>query len=312
MPCARICTPTAFRWSRSAPRRASSPRAPISTAPGSNGRRTRSGRPPARRPRCCRISAARCRTTCSRKRWDCRRSGCRIPIPAARSMRRTSTSCSIGHRRGARHHGGPVLGSRRDRGKVAGSEGDSAMALAHADAPDRAPSRGKNVTRLVVATSLGNALEWFDISVYAYFAVYLSKAFFPNERSDHLAAADLRHLRPDVPGAADRRRAARHLCRPLRPQGVADAVDRDDDLRHAGGGAACRPSRQIGVLAPLLGHRRPPGAGLFRRRRVRQLDRVPGRAHAGPARLCRELAIREPGHELAARRGVSACCCPRP
>ena len=53
------------------------------------------------------------------------------------------------------------------------------MALAHADAPDVAPSRGTNVTRLVVATSLGNALEWFDISVYAYFAVYLSKAFFP-------------------------------------------------------------------------------------------------------------------------------------
>ena len=53
------------------------------------------------------------------------------------------------------------------------------MALAHADAPDLAPSRGKNVTRLVVATSLGNALEWFDISVYAYFAIYLSKAFFP-------------------------------------------------------------------------------------------------------------------------------------
>ena len=94
-PCARICMPTAFRWSRSAPPRASSPRAPISTVPGSNGRRTRSGRPPARRPRCCRISAARCRTMCSPKRWDCRRSGCRTPIPAARSMRRTSTSCSM-------------------------------------------------------------------------------------------------------------------------------------------------------------------------------------------------------------------------
>jgi MFS family permease len=37
----------------------------------------------------------------------------------------------------------------------------------------------KNVTKLVVATSLGNALEWFDISAYAYFAAYLSRAFFP-------------------------------------------------------------------------------------------------------------------------------------
>jgi MHS family proline/betaine transporter-like MFS transporter len=53
------------------------------------------------------------------------------------------------------------------------------MALAEAEAPDVSPSRGRNVTKLVVATSLGNALEWFDISVYAYFAVYLSKAFFP-------------------------------------------------------------------------------------------------------------------------------------
>jgi MFS transporter, MHS family, proline/betaine transporter len=43
-----------------------------------------------------------------------------------------------------------------------------------------APSQAKkSVARLIVATSLGNALEWFDISVYAYFAIYLSKAFFP-------------------------------------------------------------------------------------------------------------------------------------
>src|SRR5215813_15396814 len=54
------------------------------------------------------------------------------------------------------------------------------MALsAHADSPELAQARQKNVTKLIVATSLGNALEWFDISVYAYFAVYLSKAFFP-------------------------------------------------------------------------------------------------------------------------------------
>src|SRR6201993_940102 len=42
-----------------------------------------------------------------------------------------------------------------------------------------ARSAPKNIVRLVVATSLGNALEWFDISVYAYFAVYISNAFFP-------------------------------------------------------------------------------------------------------------------------------------
>lgn len=53
-------------------------------------------------------------------------------------------------------------------------------------APADAPStllRGtekKNITRLIVAISLGNALEWYDITVYGYFAAYISKAFFPN------------------------------------------------------------------------------------------------------------------------------------
>ena len=39
----------------------------------------------------------------------------------------------------------------------------------------------KNITRLVVATSIGNALEWYDVTVYGYFAVYISRAFFPND-----------------------------------------------------------------------------------------------------------------------------------
>jgi MHS family proline/betaine transporter-like MFS transporter len=38
----------------------------------------------------------------------------------------------------------------------------------------------KSITKLIVAVSIGNALEWFDISSYGYFAVYVSKAFFPN------------------------------------------------------------------------------------------------------------------------------------
>ena len=53
-------------------------------------------------------------------------------------------------------------------------------AQAESPAIPQAGDKRKNVTRLIVATSLGNALEWFDISVYAYFAVYISKAFFPN------------------------------------------------------------------------------------------------------------------------------------
>ena len=100
MPCGRISTASGFPMvevERDAKlhRLAHGFRQPLDR----NGRRIRSGRPPARRPPCCRISAARCRTTCSRRRWACRRSGCRIPIPAARSMRPTSTSCSTSPRR---------------------------------------------------------------------------------------------------------------------------------------------------------------------------------------------------------------------
>jgi MFS transporter, MHS family, proline/betaine transporter len=53
------------------------------------------------------------------------------------------------------------------------------MALARAEAPAGAALREQNVTKLIVATSIGNALEWFDIAIYGYFAVYISKAFFP-------------------------------------------------------------------------------------------------------------------------------------
>ena len=45
----------------------------------------------------------------------------------------------------------------------------------------QAGAEKKNITRLIVATSVGNALEWYDITVYGYFAAYISKAFFPND-----------------------------------------------------------------------------------------------------------------------------------
>jgi MFS transporter, MHS family, proline/betaine transporter len=40
--------------------------------------------------------------------------------------------------------------------------------------------RRKNIAGLIAAVSIGNALEWYDIAIYGYFAVYVSKAFFPN------------------------------------------------------------------------------------------------------------------------------------
>jgi MHS family proline/betaine transporter-like MFS transporter len=44
----------------------------------------------------------------------------------------------------------------------------------------QAGPKEKSITKVIVAVSIGNALEWYDISSYGYFAVYVSKAFFPN------------------------------------------------------------------------------------------------------------------------------------
>jgi MFS transporter, MHS family, proline/betaine transporter len=45
--------------------------------------------------------------------------------------------------------------------------------------PTESPKE-KSFTKIIAAVSIGNALEWYDISSYGYFAVYVSKAFFPN------------------------------------------------------------------------------------------------------------------------------------
>jgi MHS family proline/betaine transporter-like MFS transporter len=42
-----------------------------------------------------------------------------------------------------------------------------------------APHGASSATRLIVAASLGNALEFYEILVYGYFAVTISKVFFP-------------------------------------------------------------------------------------------------------------------------------------
>lgn len=36
-----------------------------------------------------------------------------------------------------------------------------------------------SLTQIVIATSAGNALEWFDIAIYGFFAIYIGKHFFP-------------------------------------------------------------------------------------------------------------------------------------
>ncbi len=43
---------------------------------------------------------------------------------------------------------------------------------------DKAPA---GPVRLIIATTIGNALEWLDFSAYALFAVFIAKEFFPAE-----------------------------------------------------------------------------------------------------------------------------------
>ena len=51
-----------------------------------------------------------------------------------------------------------------------------------ADALVQPALRGRpTLTKVIVAASLGNAMEWFDFLVYGYFAVTISKVFFPTE-----------------------------------------------------------------------------------------------------------------------------------
>jgi MHS family proline/betaine transporter-like MFS transporter len=56
----------------------------------------------------------------------------------------------------------------------------TSSAEADSSAVSPAQAKAKPIAKLVVATSIGNALEWYDIAIYGYFAVYISKAFFPN------------------------------------------------------------------------------------------------------------------------------------
>src|SRR5215472_10466743 len=54
------------------------------------------------------------------------------------------------------------------------------MAASIAGHPTTAPMRGTGAaTRLIIASSIGNALEFYEILVYGYFAVTIAKVFFP-------------------------------------------------------------------------------------------------------------------------------------
>src|SRR3954451_4247932 len=44
---------------------------------------------------------------------------------------------------------------------------------------DARPRTSSQVYKAVAAASIGNALEWYDLTLYLYFAVPISKLFFP-------------------------------------------------------------------------------------------------------------------------------------
>jgi len=48
-------------------------------------------------------------------------------------------------------------------------------------APTADKPADKKLVKLIVASSIGNALEWFDLIVYAFFARTISKLFFPTD-----------------------------------------------------------------------------------------------------------------------------------
>ena len=73
-------------------------------------------------------------------------------------------------------------------------------------------------TRLIIAASLGNALEFYEILVYGYFAVVIANAFFPVADEAVSLLVDLGSFGDFVFGAAGWRDLPRRLWRPQRPQ----------------------------------------------------------------------------------------------
>jgi MFS transporter, MHS family, proline/betaine transporter len=58
------------------------------------------------------------------------------------------------------------------------TSGLSSSAASSSTASSTVLSR-KHTTRLIIASSIGNALEWFDFVAYGFFAIIISKLFFP-------------------------------------------------------------------------------------------------------------------------------------
>ena len=85
--------------------------------------------------------------------------------------------------------------------------------------------------RAIIATVLGNGLEWFDFTVYSFFAVIISKLFFPTPPVPRYRCCSL--WRPSASASSCVRWAASCSASPTgRPQGGALAHHPADGVRH--------------------------------------------------------------------------------
>src|ERR1043166_10019315 len=87
------------------------------------------------------------------------------------------------------------------------------------------------LSRVIIAATIGNVLEWFDFLVWL-FRRDDRRGVLSDPRPGRVAACHLWRLRPLLPRAAVGRASRRRLYRPPRPPGRPHLVDRDDDDRH--------------------------------------------------------------------------------
>ena len=138
-------------------------------------------------------------------------------------------------------------------------------------------------TRKVIAAGMiGNVLEWYDFAIYGYFAAAIGRHFFPHEDpvAQFLSAFGVF--------------AVGYLMRPVGGAligHIGDRFGRRAALTFSVVAMAI-PTFLIGLLPGYAAHRADGagrahaaahGAGLVGRRRIHELDGVPGRARAGTA-----------------------------
>ena len=120
--------------------------------------------------------------------------------------------------------------------------------------------------RVVIAATIGNVLEWFDLVIYGFLAVTLAQVFFPTGIPNvSLWSHSARSARRS--GARSGRSPSAPI-RQARSEGRVDAVNRaDDDWDDADGVDA--ELRGDGHHRAGPDHTRAPVAGIFGRRRIR-------------------------------------------